>query len=238
MITALRPASRLVGNLARRNKKQLLASLVASGKSASPSVPSFAAATNAVVAPSPFSSAAAPEWLHTDSDDGGLILQEIEEANDRYAGRLQVREAGTKGWGLFALERFEKGEFVLRGNALLVNDVQDKHSIQTGWDLHAQMDFPARLINHVCGDANVGVRLNETGAYDFYAMEVIHPETELLFDYETTEYHIEDFPCHCGSQHCRGSLQGFKSHGPDVLRHYETDFISPYLLEHHQQQQK
>lgn len=193
--------------LQQQNQKLLLANATAASRKA-------------------FSSVA---WLESDDDD--LILQEIEEANDRYAGRLEIRDTGDgRGWGLYTLDMFNKGELVLRSNAVEHTKIQDKHSIQTDWDMHVQMDFPARLINHCCGSANVGVQPNEIGAYDFYAMRVIEPEQELHFDYETTEFKIEGFPCSCGTPHCRGELHGFHRHGEHVLSCYEKDFVAPYLL--------
>lgn len=62
-------------------------------------------------------SSAVPEWLHTDHDD----LRQIGEANDRYAGRLEVRDAGERGRGLYATDqrsviqvRYSRRRFLFR----------------------------------------------------------------------------------------------------------------------------
>jgi hypothetical protein len=160
-----------------------------------------------------------------------LLMDEIEEANARYDGKAVIRlTADQRGWGLFALTTFQKGDFVMRGTAVKQSSIQTKHSLQLDWNWHVEMDLPSRFINHICHDANVGVRPNEVGAYDFYALGQIDKDQELLWDYETTEYQIEGFPCSCGSSKCRGELKGFKAHKEQVMEAYGEDFIAPYLL--------
>jgi hypothetical protein len=104
------------------------------------------------------------------------------------------------------------------------------HSVQLDWNWHVEMDLPARFINHICNDANVGVRPNNVGAYDFFALRKIDKNQELLWDYETTEYEMKGFLCSCGSSKCRGELQGFQAHKEQVMEAYGEDFIAPYLL--------
>jgi len=158
---------------------------------------------------------------------------DIVEANERYAGRIAIRPAavGSKGWGLFALQSFAPHDFVMRGTALRFDSVPDSHSVQVDWTVHAQMDAPARYINHCCGHANVGIRPNDVGAYDFVALQHIATHDELLWDYETSEYELgHPFDCQCGTDQCRGTLLGFRYHATLVVQAYGTDSIAPFLL--------
>ena len=51
------------------------------------------------------------------------------------------------------------------------------------------MDLPAVMINHSC-DANVGIKDNELGAYDFIAIKHIKDNEELTWDYGCAEYSV------------------------------------------------
>jgi hypothetical protein len=93
------------------------------------------------------------------------------------------------------------------------------------------MDLPARLVNHVCNEANVGIQKNNLGAYDFYALEKIQESQEILWDYECSEYEMEGFVCSCGRSRCRGELRGFREHAAEVIESYGEDYVAPYLLE-------
>lgn len=159
------------------------------------------------------------------------LLQQIKDANARYKGRVGIQSTvDQRGWGLFALTTFQPGDLVMRGTALEASPVQTSHSVQVDWNWHAEMDLPAAFINHLCNQANVGVRPNDVGAYDFYALRQVDKDQELLWDYETTEYQIKGFSCLCGSSTCRGELKGFQRHKEQVMKAYGKDYIAPYLL--------
>jgi hypothetical protein len=159
------------------------------------------------------------------------LRNEIQEANVRYAGKVDIRETGQYGWGLFALSDFQAGDLVMRGRALEMGPAKDAHTIQTDWNTHAVMDLPARFVNHVCNEANVGIQKNDVGAYDFHALKGIGTSEELLWDYETSEFEIEGFVCSCGKPSCRGELRGFRHHSNEIISSYGEDFVAPYLLE-------
>jgi len=114
------------------------------------------------------------------------------------------------------------------GKALAIHSERDSHTIQTGWKSHALMDLPAIMINHSCA-ANVGLKLNSHGAYDFFAVKDISEGKQIFFDYETTEDKIKDFNCSCGTPECRGELKGFSEHGDILTKQYGPDWISDYL---------
>lgn len=129
-----------------------------------------------------------------------------------------------------ALTTFQPGDLVMRGTAIAASPMQSSHSVQVDWNWHAEMDLPAAFINHICNQANVGVRPNDVGAYDFYALHRVDEGQELLWDYETTEYQIKAFSCLCGSSTCRGELKGFQAHKEQVMKAYGKHFIAPYLV--------
>lgn len=160
------------------------------------------------------------------------LLRDIREANARYEGRIAIQTtADQRGWGLYALTTLHQGDLVMRGTAIFdASPVQTSHSVQLDGNRHAEMDLPAAFINHICNQANVGVKPNDVGAYDFYALRRIDKDQELLWDYETTEYQISGFSCKCGSSTCRGELKGFQAHKEQVMAAYGQDWIAPYLL--------
>jgi hypothetical protein len=159
------------------------------------------------------------------------LKNEIQEANARYEGKVDIRETGQYGWGLFAICEFQAGDLVMQGRAIEMGPAKDMHTIQTDWNTHAMMDLPARFVNHVCNEANLGIKKNDVGAYDFHALKRIGESEELLWDYETSEYEIEGFMCSCGKPSCRRELRGFRHHANEILSSYGEDFVAPYLLE-------
>ena len=115
------------------------------------------------------------------------------------------------------------------GKALKLSAERDSHSVQIDWNMHATMNLPAIMINHCCS-ANVGVKGNAFNAYDFIALRNVEYGEELLWDYEASEYEIDNFSCSCGVPNCRKELRGFKEHGDQVVGLYGEEFIAPYLL--------
>jgi hypothetical protein len=177
----------------------------------------------------------------TSSNDTSLVVIE-KDLSDR-----------NRGWALHAKQDISKGVRVFRGKALKTNYDRDNiyeentftsnnkndqtscgrgsHTIQTGWNQHVVMDLPAILVNHCC-QANVGIRTNNVGAYDFIALRDIKKGQEVLWDYETSEYYLYgQFLCSCGAPNCRGTVKGFHAHGQTVTDLYGKDYIAPYLFQ-------
>ena len=174
-----------------------------------------------------FSSALAP----TPSCDFSSDQEAIDEANARPDAKVEIKETNDgRGFGLYSRKDLKKGELVFRGAALSIDTTRTTHTVQVDWDKHVTMDMPATLVNHSC-EANVGIQENELGAYDFFALCDIPINTEVLWDYETAEDEIANFPCFCGADKCRGTLQGFNSHGDEVLKAYGSEYVASYLLQ-------
>ena len=136
-----------------------------------------------------------------------------------------------RGWGLYARKgrTIQPGHRVFRGKGLSKSNKRCVHSVQTSWEEHTIMDLPAILVNHSC-DANLGIKKNDIGAYDFYAIKPIASGEEFLWDYETVEAEISGWKCTCGTAKCRGHLKGFQAHGPQILENYGEEYVAPYLL--------
>ena len=153
--------------------------------------------------------------------------EDIQAANRRYKGILEIKESDF-GRGLFALRDFHVGELIMSATATQVTENKNSHTVQTGWNSHALMDLPASMINHNCS-ANVGIKDNTKGCYDWFAMTKISKGEELLADYETFENEIEGFNCSCGSPVCRNVLLGFSVHKEQLLDQYDEKYIAAYL---------
>eukprot|EP00581_Thalassiosira_minuscula_P003052 CAMPEP_0183745294 /NCGR_PEP_ID=MMETSP0737-20130205/66164_1 /TAXON_ID=385413 /ORGANISM="Thalassiosira miniscula, Strain CCMP1093" /LENGTH=237 /DNA_ID=CAMNT_0025980951 /DNA_START=78 /DNA_END=791 /DNA_ORIENTATION=- len=187
-----------------------------------------------------------------DKDD--LISVEVEEANARHLGRLQIQRVNDSQWGVFSSQSFSKGSKVLssKRQPLLSLDKYNKqqstndnyhqnaispssnsHLIQIDWNQHIFMDLPARFLNHSC-DPNIGVggELNADGSYDFVALRDIEVSEEVCFDYETTEYEVGAFSeCLCGATNCRGSIRGYKHNSNAIQAKYGVGRnVAGYLL--------
>ena len=122
---------------------------------------------------------------------------------------LVITKETSKGTGVFANCHFAKGEIVVIGRALKVVPSRTIYSLQMDFDVHIDIDAPAKLINHSCSP-NTGVRNNQLGGYDFVALTNIASGEEITFDYETTEYMSIAVPkCLCSSANCRGRTRGF-----------------------------
>merc|ERR1712113_631276 len=89
--------------------------------------------------------------------------------------------------GVYSSRDFRRFEKVFSSRVLCLLTERDNHSLQTGWQTHCHVDLPARFINHSC-TANVGIRDNEVGAYDFFALRDVATGQELTWDYEASEY--------------------------------------------------
>ena len=133
-----------------------------------------------------------------------------------------------KGRGVFANRSFSKGETVVTARRIKPLPERTNHSLQVDVDLHIEIDEPGILINHSCSP-NTGVRNNEFGAYAFIALVDIPENSEVTFDYETTEYISIAIPeCGCGSSNCRLKTRGFKFLSADIREKY-GEFIADYL---------
>ncbi len=144
----------------------------------------------------------------------------------RNGRRVQVRRSGVHGKGVFALQPIRAGETVIeyvgeritwkealrrhphdpaQPNHTFYFHIDDQHVIDANVGGNA-----ARWINHAC-DTNCEADEDE-GRVFIKALRDIGPGEELFYDYglviegRLTARLKSEYPCHCGSPHCRGTL--------------------------------
>jgi hypothetical protein len=140
--------------------------------------------------------------------------------------RIQVRRSGVHGKGVFALQPIAAGETIIeyvgeriswkealrrhphdpaQPNHTFYFHIDDAHVIDANVGGNA-----ARWINHAC-DTNCEADERE-GRIFIVARRDIAPGEELFYDYglvideRYTPKLKKDYPCHCGSANCRGTL--------------------------------
>jgi uncharacterized protein len=147
-------------------------------------------------------------------------------ATKKNGRRVQVRRSGVHGKGVFALQPIRAGETVIeyigevitwkealrrhphdpeQPNHTFYFHIDEKHVIDANVGGNA-----ARWINHAC-DTNC--EADEDGGRVFIkATRDIAPGEELFYDYglvideKLTQKLKKEYPCHCGSERCRGTL--------------------------------
>ena len=144
---------------------------------------------------------------------------------------FELRESSGKGEGVFATKSFKIGDTVMVGAIKETLNRNHSHASQIGenkYVLHAGLIIK---VNHSC-DPNCGIKVNITGAHDFFAIKDISISEEITFDYAMRNYKISYFmkKCMCGSKRCRGRVTGWKDL-PDEKKKEYKGFVAPYLLE-------
>ena len=139
------------------------------------------------------------------------------------------------GKGVYATRDFQKGERVIEVGGTLVKQ-RSIYTIQVARNLHVMPRSPGKFLNHSC-DPNLGVKMNQHGLPDFYALRDIAAGEHLTYDYAMTEFVLEEMEkgrerlvCKCGAPNCRGHLGSYSELPDDVKQRYKG-FIAEYLLE-------
>jgi SET domain-containing protein len=137
------------------------------------------------------------------------------------AGRIEVRESGVHGRGVYARQFIPEGTRIIEYTGQRVswedapNDENNPHTFIFGLESGDVIDpeiggNDARWINHCC-DPNCEA-IEEDDRIFIYAMRDIEPGLELFYDYAMeidepiTEESKKEFECHCGAKACRGTM--------------------------------
>ena len=138
------------------------------------------------------------------------------------AGRIEVRESGVHGRGVYATKPIPKGARIIEytGKRILwenvPDDLADPHTSLFGLDNGIEVIDPttggneARWINHSC-DPNCEA-IEENGRIFIYALHNLRPSEELFYDYAlqvdepVTREVAEESRCFCGTSRCRGTM--------------------------------
>jgi SET domain-containing protein len=144
----------------------------------------------------------------------------------RNGRRVQVRRSGVHGKGVFALQPIRAGETVIEYTGEVItwkealrrhphDPAQPTHTFYFHIDDKRVIDAnvggnAARWINHAC-DTNCEAD-EQDGRVFIKALRDIAPGEELFYDYglvieqRLTPKLKKEYPCHCGSARCRGTL--------------------------------
>ncbi len=141
---------------------------------------------------------------------------------------VDVSSSGKLGKGIFALRNFKKGDVVMPGIVEKVIENRGEHTF-TIHGVHVVLEGPACLINHSC-DPNCMHVFNESGTFDFVARRDIDADEQITHDTSAYEYEVEHFSqkCLCGSDNCRGEVQGWKDltkQQRESIREYTIPFL-------------
>jgi Proteins containing SET domain len=139
----------------------------------------------------------------------------------KQAVRIEVRESGVHGHGVYAMQSIPKGTRIIEYTGQRVaweaapNDENDPHTFNFGLD-NGEVINPeiggndARWINHGCDPNCESVEEDDRIFID--AIRDIEAGEELFYDYALeidepiTGESKKKFACHCGSSNCRGTM--------------------------------
>jgi SET domain len=138
---------------------------------------------------------------------------------------VEVRPAGSKGLGVFALRSFARGEFIFRrrhGGTIGRDDLAHlseedrRHLCEVEIDKWAILLPPGCYLNHSCepNAMRAGVKV--------FAWRPIRAGEEVTVDYRINAYDDADaWSCDCGTASCSGRVVGsFFSLQPEVQAAY------------------
>lgn len=145
---------------------------------------------------------------------------------------VEVREAGEKGRGVFALRAFARGDFIFRrrngpvvdaaGLARLSAEDQ-MHMTELGFDRYAVVLPPGAYLNHSC-DPNAmrsGVKV--------FAWRDISAGEEITIDYRLNAFGGDSWPCACGSATCTRTVVGSFFALPKDRQHAYLPYAPPFI---------
>ncbi|MBI5953985.1 MAG: SET domain-containing protein-lysine N-methyltransferase [Chloroflexi bacterium] len=149
--------------------------------------------------------------------------------------KCEARKHPKAGCGVFAVSVIAKGELVSLwgGRIIEKNDLDPslprftQRILQLDEDLYlltSEDPEPNDCFNHSC-EPNLGF----FGQIGLVAIREIEPGEELTFDYAMSDGSpYDEFECHCGLSHCRGTIMGDDWRIPELWEKYDG-YFSPYL---------
>ncbi len=154
-------------------------------------------------------------------------MAKTKELQTQAASRVEVRDSGIHGKGLFAVEDIGYSERVIEYVGEKITKAESERRAwahievakKTGdaqvyifvlnkkYDIDGNIpENDARLINHSC-DPNCEALIIR-GRIWITALRDIQKGEELYFNYNFDLENYEDHPCYCGSPHCVGYIAG------------------------------
>jgi len=149
------------------------------------------------------------------------------------SSKVEVRESGIAGKGIYAKQDIKKGEIVFVKSGHIVNKKQALHydkalgeySLQIADDIFLcpttkeEVEDTAIFVNHSC-DPNVG----PDGQITFVVLKDIKAGEELCYDYAMTTDYDYEMKCKCGSKYCRKVIRGRDWKRKDLQERYGRHF--------------
>ncbi|GIL91288.1 hypothetical protein Vretimale_10000 [Volvox reticuliferus] len=147
----------------------------------------------------------------------------------RMYANLEIRRAGAKGFGLFALEDIKAGQFIIEyiGEVLEEDEYQRRkeYYMSVGQRHYYFMNIGNGEVIDACRKGNISRFINHSCepncetqkwlvrgelAIGLFAVRDIPKETELTFDYNFERYGDKPMRCYCGSTNCRSFIGGMQ----------------------------
>lgn len=138
--------------------------------------------------------------------------------------KIEVKESGIHGKGIFSTKNLKKGEmvFIVKGKEkdFFVKSQKDALTgpnwIGIGKNKWIDVAAPAVYLNHSC-EPNVGIR----GKVIVVALKNIKKGEEILLDYSITEREsLWYMNCSCGSKKCRKVIRSIQHLPKEVFHKY------------------
>jgi len=149
--------------------------------------------------------------------------------------KVEVRDSGKKGKGIFALQDIKKGEEILffSGKVVEVED-ESKYSehVREHWHpidytgkkiVYVLPESPWMYLNHSC-ELNAGLKNDRY----LVALKNIAKGEEVNIDYSTLFLECWSMKCECGSKNCRKLISTFNTLSPKDQKRLK-DYISSYV---------
>lgn len=130
---------------------------------------------------------------------------------DKVIADVEVRGAGEKGKGVFALRNFRKGEFIFRRRngrvftseqVMKLSSAEQMHLTELGWDRYAIVLPPGCYLNHSCEPNAM-----RSGVKVFAWRDIVVGE-EITIDYRLNAFDGDGWSCGCGAESCTGWVVG------------------------------
>jgi hypothetical protein len=150
--------------------------------------------------------------------------------------KIEIRQSGIAGTGMFAKEALQSGEKAVVFGGLYADTEGANEAVEQGkgvmqwdddiWSIETDIDDPAYRVNHSCSP-----NLWMQDAYTLAARTDIAPGTELTADYalwEADENYVSRWRCGCGAPGCRGCVTGQDWRSPQLQQAYSGHF-SPLI---------
>jgi uncharacterized protein len=150
-----------------------------------------------------------------------------------FSPKVEKRQSGIEGRGLFARQAVAAGEVVVvKGGFVLTKaqrdaigkelgpaEIQITETLFIGPTTARQREGGMMHLNHSC-EPNLGLQ----GQIVYVALRDIAPDEELTFDYAMTDDEPVEMECCCGTPSCRGIITGRDWQKPEIQMKYDGYF--------------